>query len=604
MKILWYSNSPWANTGYGIQTRHLVEGLIDAGHDVAVFSNYGLQGGMIDNGKMKVYAIDRDIFGMDIFGQHVKHHKADLVVTLYDLWGFPGDFPARIGTRWAPWFPVDSEPVNVQTLQVAQKADFPICYSLFGQEEMKKSGVECHYIPHGVDGSIYKPGDKKAARKALDLPEDAYVVLMVAANQLRKSYPEQIAAFAHFQKRHPEAILYIHSTKRPKTRSTDGVEIDGIVNSLGLQDCTYFTDEYAMNLGISEESMAMIYQSADVLLSGTRGEGFGVPIIEAQACGVPVVTTRFSAMPELTVNGLSVAPIQYDWNFMASWQAMPSVMGMAAALEAIYGRTKKQVAQGADVGRNLILERFDWPVVIQQWCDLLEGIESGKTRAVEEQKRHYEINGVSLDVFDDARSFTTDCVAMELASDTYGLNRIEFQDGDVVLDIGAHVGTFALYVKKRWPGVQVYSIEPSSVNFERLERNFELNGLDCAALKTAVTADGRDLNLLHNRNNTGGDTAFSKPNGRATETVRSTTLTKLLDVLGVDRVKLLKIDCEGAEHEVLKGFDLSRVDYLSGEFHENQALAAAGHDAGSLYRYCREMMPADRIVYSTCPIPD
>ncbi len=605
MKILWYSNSPWANTGYGIQTKHVINGLADAGYEIAVFSNYGLQGGCIDTGRFRVYSIDRDIVGMDTFGDHVKHFGADLVVSLYDLWCFPVDFMARIKVPFAPWFPVDSEPVNAATLQLAQKVDYPICCSLFGQAEMRKAGVECHYIPHGVDCEVYKPGDKKAAREVLGISENAYVVLMVAANQVRKSYPEQMQAFARFKVKHPDALLYVHAPRRPKTQRIDGVEIDGIAKSLGIAESVYFSDEYSMNIGAySEPAMATVYQAADVLLSGTRGEGFGVPIIEAQACGVPVITTRFSAMPELTINGLSVAPLQYDWNVMATWQAMPDVSGMYAALEAIHGRTKKQVAQGAEVGRNVIRERYDWPTVIEQWTQFVDGIERGKVRAVDERLREYEIHGVPLAVYDDSRSFTTDCVASELINDCYGLEKIGLQPGDVVIDIGAHVGTFALYVQKRWPGVKVYSFEPSSVNFSRLERNFELAELDFAALPLAVTADGRDLLLLHNRDNTGGDTAFSKPNGHAVESVKSIKLEKAFEMLGIERCKLLKIDCEGAEHEVLRSFDLSRVDYLAGEFHENNSLASEGYTANSLYRYCREVLPADRIVYNTCPIPD
>lgn len=603
MRILWYSNAVFAATGYGIQSKHVIEGLQAAGHEVALFANYGLQGAMLDNPNLRIYPIDRDIFGMDIIKEHVKHFKADVVITLYDLWTFPPDFSSRIGVPFIPWFPVDAEPVNAETLQVVQKADYPIVYSKFGQSEMKTNGVDCRYIPHGVDGSVYKPGDKKAARRFLNLPEDAYIVLMVAANQgNRKSYPEQIQAFARFHAKHPESILYLHSTKRPRTK--DGIELDGITKSLGIEHVTYYTDEYAMVLGISEESMATIYQSADVLLSGTRGEGFGVPIIEAQACGIPVITTRFTAMPELTINGLSVPPLQYDWNFMGTWQAMPDVNGMHAALEAIYGRTKKQVAQGAEVGRKVILERYDWPVVIDAWVKFLAEVESGSAVVEQERLRHYELRGINLDVYDDIRSFTTDCVASELLNDAYGLDRVGLQDGDVVLDVGAHVGLFAMYVQKRWPGVKVYSFEPSSVNFARLERNFELNGMDCAALPMAITADGRDLVLSHNRNNTGGDTAFSKPNGHATEVVKSITLQRAMEVLDIDRVKLLKIDCEGAEHEVLRSFDLSRVDYLSGEFHENDGLAQNGYTAASLYRYCREHLPADRITYNTCPIPN
>jgi glycosyltransferase involved in cell wall biosynthesis len=64
-----------------------------------------------------------------------------------------------------------------------------------------------------------------------------------------------------------------------------------------------WVDQYAYRLGAPAEVMAATYSAMDVLLAPSHGEGFCVPLIEAQACGTPVIATDFSAQPELVGAG-------------------------------------------------------------------------------------------------------------------------------------------------------------------------------------------------------------------------------------------------------------------------------------------------------------
>jgi glycosyltransferase involved in cell wall biosynthesis len=75
----------------------------------------------------------------------------------------------------------------------------------------------------------------------------------------------------------------------------------------GIADRVRFPNQYEYNMGaLDSEYMAMIYSASDVLVMPSHCEGFGVPLIEAQACGLPVVTVAYSAMPELTFKGETV----------------------------------------------------------------------------------------------------------------------------------------------------------------------------------------------------------------------------------------------------------------------------------------------------------
>ncbi len=81
--------------------------------------------------------------------------------------------------------------------------------------------------------------------------------------------------------------------------------------------------------------MADLYSSFDVLMNPAMGEGFGLPVLEAQACGVPAIVTDFTAMSEVCGAGWKVG---YDRvrTPARSWQAWPKVDELVAALEACY----------------------------------------------------------------------------------------------------------------------------------------------------------------------------------------------------------------------------------------------------------------------------
>lgn len=619
MKIIWASNAPHATSGYGIQTRHIVDGLRQMGHEVALAPNFGLQGGAIESGGMRIYPIYRDKIGQDVLPAHAKHFGADLVITLYDLWPYDVDFAARLKVPWAPYLPQDSYPPCPTVVDRARQADYPIAMSRFGLKSMAEQGLDCFYIPHGVDTNIYVPMDKQKARADLGLPVDQFIVLMVAANQSfpsRKAFPENLAAFAAFHRRHPESLLYLHTTRMPRGQAWDGVELPRLIKALGIEDAVIFTEEYALVLGLPDTEMAKIYNAADVLLAASMGEGFGIPILESQSCGVPVITTEFSSMTELTLNGMAVPPLQQAWTAINTWQVVPSIDGITQALELLYERPTETGRTLAQETRQAIIRTYSWSVVLEQWRVLLENIERGEEPR-QERLYHYNIKGIELDVRDDKLSFTTGCVANELGTDKYGLEKIHFQPDDIVIDIGGHVGLFAMYVGKRWPEVRIFSFEPSATNYERFKRtldSYQERGelLNVTVYHEGVTADAREIELSLDRGNTGGTTEFVKPNGHVQEQASSTTLDQILHDLTPPfvgapdaRIKLLKLDCEGAEYEILMSATcLDRIDHISGEFHINSILEAKGYSISGLYNHLKQYIPAERIIYSSCRIDE
>lgn len=143
--------------------------------------------------------------------------------------------------------------------------------------------------------------------------------------------------------------------------------------------------------------------------------------------------------------------------------------------------------------------------------------------------------------------------------------------GDVVVDVGAHVGVVSIYLASEYPGLTVYALEPVPDNYARLVRNIGVNGVagSVIPINLAVTADGRDVQLSGDlAGNSGGLSIY----GEGGYPAASATLAELAATYAIDRVALLKIDCEGAEYEILapevRSPDvLARVGCIRGEFH-------------------------------------
>jgi len=213
------------------------------------------------------------------------------------------------------------------------------------------------------------------------------------------------------------------------------------------------------------------------------------------------------------------------------------------------------------------------------------------------------INGIKLDIEDDVEGGVAKVICREVAQ-VYAPNLIDFQPGDVVLDIGAHVGIVSIYLAKQWPGLRIYAYEPVLRNFQKLLRNIWANDVqNVKAHPLAVSSDGRALILTANlHQNSGGATAFAVKSDGTRFTAESLTLAQIFVNNNINRCRLLKLDCEGAEHEILNGNPqiLDRVDYLCGEFHINAHLEKMGHSIENLLTLCRRHMQPDHIMVSSC----
>ena len=339
MKITWYSNAPWTITGYGTQTAQVAKRIKADGHDIAIANNYGLEGDTIFWKDIPVFPKSYAPHSEDIIASHDAFFRGDdpgWIITLYDVWPLPVE--QYRGQRIASWTPVDHWPVPPGVIPWASE-HYTIAMSEFGQKALADAGIAAQYAPHAIETSIFRPtpSDFRARNK---IPDDAFLVVVNAANKggtpVRKCWSEMLSAFTIFAADHPDAYLYINT-------HLDGImnapRLGVLIQALGIAEKVRVVDQYLyLASRVTESMLAEMYTAGDVLLSTSTGEGFGICVVEAQACGTPVIVSDFTAQPELVGAGWKVGG-QPEWDhYYAAWMHRPHVKQIVGALNAAYER--------------------------------------------------------------------------------------------------------------------------------------------------------------------------------------------------------------------------------------------------------------------------
>jgi FkbM family methyltransferase len=220
---------------------------------------------------------------------------------------------------------------------------------------------------------------------------------------------------------------------------------------------------------------------------------------------------------------------------------------------------------------------------------------------------YFQIGDVSLMAYDEVESHAAQWIAWELLRDDYHVGEIDFDEDDIVVDIGAHVGLFSMYLSKRWPFLKILAFEPFPDNYRNCVENLRINSVDNVVLSpNAIVHDKRPLSMATDPDNSGGASALVhrfETNG-VEHDLPSMTLDEVFQIHSIDRCKLLKIDCEGMEYEILEGTRvLDKVEYLSGEFHSSGFLHSQGRSPQRLYAYCQEFFGEGKLHVEFKDIP-
>jgi glycosyltransferase involved in cell wall biosynthesis len=383
MRILWSSNSPAIASGYGQTTARFLPRIRALGHEVAVYANYGQQGGPGLWNDIFIYPQGvGDPWGSSVLTAYLLHwlegdRNAGWLIMLQDVWVMK-DVEKLKEYHVAAWAPVDHTPCPPKVAQFFENTGaVPLSMSKHGHRMFEEAGLNPIYVPHGIDTTLFAPRDTRTdMRDALGIPAGAFVYGMVAANigvPIRKGFPEAFAAFAKVQRKHSDAFLYLHTVAR---NTQTGAKLYRLLEELDIPETAYaFVDQIGYEMGlITTELMPPVYSALDVLVNPAYGEGFGMPIIEAQACGVPVILADNTAQRELCGGGWLV-PTEPLWDeAQASWWGRVHVSDLASTMERAYKASLPGIGKKA---REFVVANYDADDITERyWKPALDELAS------------------------------------------------------------------------------------------------------------------------------------------------------------------------------------------------------------------------------------
>lgn len=325
----------------------------------------------------------RDALGVGRLPELLPLVKPDVIVIQTNPWHVPvyqkAIFNAGFGkTPVIGIIAVEGKNVRGDQLNHLTKAIF---WVEFARKEAIKGGlkknVATDVIPLGVDTDVFKPGDQVAARHKLGIqsmvPDDSFIVLNVNRNQTRKRLDLTIMYFAEWiiKQKIRDAYLYMHVLPG----STVAIDCDRLARYCGVEDRLILAEPKDIYNGAPEEYVVAANQAADVYLTTSLGEGFGLTALEAAACAKPVIAGNYAAIAEWCEENFLLTEVESEG-------VMPDVNGMIGAAPAKASVIEMlQEMYLSPFGRSLFGERslrlatqprFNWTNIATRFAESIE----------------------------------------------------------------------------------------------------------------------------------------------------------------------------------------------------------------------------------------
>ena len=350
-KILVMSDSSKLHTGFARVTKNIFTYLARTGkYEIAQIGWFHQETNenciypiWVTNKDEKGRTTHKDKYAHDSFPKFVDKFKPDLVWTLGDMWMIDhvAHAPNRKSFKWIGYFPIDGEPVPSKWGETIDNMDIAIAYGEFGRKVISQRArrPDVRYIYHGVDTTVFKPRTKELIEKEkqtiLGAKATDTIIGIVARNQPRKAFDKLFEAYFYvlngmYLRCNKCGKLTMHkynlidktfdlakeckhclstevSSGKPKegiklylhaTAVDCGWDLIDLQKDYNLGGNVLINPALKIGVGVSDNTLSAIYNTFDIFTLPTRGEGFGLPVLEAMACGVPVVVTDYSAHTE------------------------------------------------------------------------------------------------------------------------------------------------------------------------------------------------------------------------------------------------------------------------------------------------------------------
>ena len=398
-------DNPCVPTGYGSTCRLTARELSKKGHTIYAMAfnggpNVGNAGeSVFEFNGIKIisnYARQKDpdnLYGdVETFKKIEKEIQPDVYFWHNDSYrySYMENLPQGILDKSVFWLPYEGnfpDPLGSKVFGKCAAVRFVTNHALQMNFETVKN-MDYGIIPHAVDMTHLVPcPNKDEAKNAKNLGiKNKFVVARVDRHQPRKHWATTLKSFAKFAQGKEDVFLLCKCNPQDCTmwdeKKKEGVDLRRLAEDLGIKDKIFFDDFFFDNSYLPRA----FYWPADVFLTTTSGEGFGLTPVEAMACGIPVVYPDTPVLPEVIgdIAGFQckLSGKEY-YNNLNVWHNVVDIDDVAAKLQLCYDDwkgPKTLLSQKGEASRKKAFDKYDPEKVYSAWEDVIQDVGNKKNK--------------------------------------------------------------------------------------------------------------------------------------------------------------------------------------------------------------------------------
>ena len=343
--------------------------------------------------------------GVDVYAAHYdsplekewyyRYFQPDIAVGV-GYWGYAPQLilhPQKFGVQPVPWLVADGYIANYQ--DVLNKLPLILVTSNWVKEMYVRDGIRPDNIavlPVGCNTSSFVPLSRddpkvQAVRDSLGVSPDQLMLLTVGGDACSKGAREVMQALPGLEGKVPDWKYICKVWPQPRTRLQNEADLELAVH-LGIDDRVLYVTSIA-----SRDYMPFLINACDIYVAPSRLEGFGMPQVEAGACGKPVIGINAMGMLDTLVHGETALLANVAEKITVSEVILGLESGFATNHKVRFG-TPRTVDYRADVddirnhlerlmndaayrdqlgkaARQRVIEKFDYRVVARQFVQLV-----------------------------------------------------------------------------------------------------------------------------------------------------------------------------------------------------------------------------------------
>lgn len=422
-RILFVSEAAYLNTGYAKYSKEVISRIYKTGkYEIAEFSIYGNPddprrktipwknySNLPTNGNEKEHEVynsnQSNQFGAWRFDRVCLDFEPDIVFTIRDFWmdSFIYHSPFRRIFSWA-WMPtVDASPQNQEWIDMFSNADYILTYSHWAKDLLNSQGgnsINTIGVASPSAAECFQPMDKKKIRDMFGIRDDVNIVGTVMRNQRRKLFPALIESFSKYlkQSNSKNTFLYLHTSFPDAGWNLGHLLHSNEVSSRVLMtyvceqcqniEASFFRDAKkvcnkcgkfasspsSVGNGVTDEILAKIYNLFDLYIQCANSEGFGLPQVEAAACGIPIACTNYSAMEDVVkrLGAYGIKHSVYKELETACDRAVPDINDIVNILNIFFSKTDEERTAAGKNTRGLFEANYSWQKTADEWIKVAD----------------------------------------------------------------------------------------------------------------------------------------------------------------------------------------------------------------------------------------